>query len=227
MSCRSSGQPVRRRPARALRPDRPWPWPGSPCWRTAAPARSRPTPGRTPGRSRERSGRRRSSGSRDEAGDLPVQRSREPGDLTEHPVPGEEDDAGHHEQLGHKAQGRFLDRGHALEDRDEQAHDEAAEQDRASEGGRHEQGVLDDADDTTLAHRKLTSSECVTNAQPSTRTKSNSLKGKETSVGGSIIMPIDISVALTTRSMTRNGMKMTKPIRNAVLISDRMNAGAS
>ena len=62
-------------------------------------------------------------------------------------------------------------------------------------------------------------------AQPSTSTKSNSLKGNETSDGGSIIMPRDIRVELTTRSMTRNGTNMTKPMMNAVRISDRAKAG--
>ena len=40
-------------------------------------------------------------------------------------------------------------------------------------------------------------------------------------------MPIDIKVELTTRSMMRNGMKITNPMMNAVFSSERMNAGIS
>ena len=43
--------------------------------------------------------------------------------------------------------------------------------------------------------------------------------------GGSIIMPMDMRVELTTRSITRNGRKIRKPIWNAVLSSEMMNAG--
>ena len=50
-------------------------------------------------------------------------------------------------------------------------------------------------------------------------------KLRETTTGGSIIMPSDMSTALTTRSITRKGMKMTKPMMNAVCNSERMNAG--
>ena len=42
--------------------------------------------------------------------------------------------------------------------------------------------------------------------QPSTSTNSSSLNGSEIIAGGSIIMPIDIRVDATTRSMIRNGM---------------------
>ncbi len=62
---------------------------------------------------------------------------------------------------------------------------------------------------------------------PSTSTNSSSLNGSETMTGGSIIMPSDISAAQTTMSMTRNGMKMTKPMMKAARSSDRMNAGIS
>ena len=61
--------------------------------------------------------------------------------------------------------------------------------------------------------------------QPSTSTNSISLNGRDTSIGESITMPIDISTLATTRSMMTNGIKMTKPIWNAVLSSLIMNAG--
>ena len=43
--------------------------------------------------------------------------------------------------------------------------------------------------------------------------------------GGSITMPIDISVEPTTRSMIKNGRKIRNPIWNAVLSSEMMNDG--
>ena len=63
--------------------------------------------------------------------------------------------------------------------------------------------------------------------QPSTRTNSRILNGREIITGGSIIMPIDISAAETTMSITRNGMKITKPMMNAARSSEIMNAGIS
>ena len=53
------------------------------------------------------------------------------------------------------------------------------------------------------------------------------LNGSEISIGDSIIMPIDISTLATTRSMIRNGMKIRKPIWNAVFSSLVMKAGTS
>ena len=47
---------------------------------------------------------------------------------------------------------------------------------------------------------------CVRSAQPSTSTNSRILNGSEIRAGGSIIMPIDMSVDEITRSMIRNGM---------------------
>ena len=65
----------------------------------------------------------------------------------------------------------------------------------------------------------------MTRSQPSTRTNSRILNGREMKTGGSIIMPMLISVELTTRSMIRNGRKMRNPIWNAVLSSEMMKAG--
>ena len=72
---------------------------------------------------------------------------------------------------------------------------------------------------------KLWTSDWVTRFQPSTRTNSRILNGSEMKTGGSIIMPMLISVELTTRSMTRNGRKIRKPIWNAVLSSEIVKAG--
>ncbi len=63
--------------------------------------------------------------------------------------------------------------------------------------------------------------------QPSTMTKSRSLKGSEMSAGGGIIMPIDMSTELTTTSMTRNGTKTTNPMMKADFSSERTKAGTS
>ena len=62
---------------------------------------------------------------------------------------------------------------------------------------------------------------------PSTSTNSRILNGSEIITGGSIIMPIDMSAAETTMSITRNGTKMTKPMMNAARSSEIMNAGMS
>ena len=43
------------------------------------------------------------------------------------------------------------------------------------------------------------------------------MNGSDTITGGIIIMPSAISAPLTTMSMTRNGMKMMKPMMNACL----------
>jgi hypothetical protein len=51
------------------------------------------------------------------------------------------------------------------------------------------------------------------------------LNGSETTTGGSIIMPIDISTEATTRSMIRKGRNNRKPISKARLSSDIMKAG--
>ncbi len=51
--------------------------------------------------------------------------------------------------------------------------------------------------------------------QPSATTKKASLKGSDTTDGGTIIIPIDIRTAATTRSMIRNGRKTRKPISKA------------
>ena len=55
----------------------------------------------------------------------------------------------------------------------------------------------------------------ATSRQPSTSTKKISLNGKETTLGGSIIMPRPISTLATTMSMIRNGRNSRNPISNA------------
>ncbi len=53
---------------------------------------------------------------------------------------------------------------------------------------------------------KLEAREPMIKPQPSTKTKSISLKGIEIIIGDNIIMPIDISTLDTIRSMTTNGI---------------------
>ena len=72
---------------------------------------------------------------------------------------------------------------------------------------------------------KEAASEPIVSAQPSTSTNSSSLNGIETIVGDSIIMPSDIRVDETTRSMIRKGRKIRKPIWNAVFSSLVTKAG--
>jgi flagellar P-ring protein precursor FlgI len=66
-----------------------------------------------------------------------------------------------------------------------------------------------------------------TSVQPLATTKNASLKGKDTTAGGTIIMPIDIRIAAVTRSMIRKGKYIRNPIWNEREISDSMKEGTS
>jgi hypothetical protein len=55
-------------------------------------------------------------------------------------------------------------------------------------------------------------SEKAINCQPSDTTKKASLKGSATTAGGTIIMPIDIKIADTTKSIIKKGKKNAQPI---------------
>ena len=68
-------------------------------------------------------------------------------------------------------------------------------------------------------------SERITSCQPSTRTNKSNFRGRATIVGGIIIMPMDISVEATKKSITRKGIKIRNPIWNEVLNSLMTNAG--
>ncbi len=72
---------------------------------------------------------------------------------------------------------------------------------------------------------KLRTSDWMTRSQPSTRTNSRILNGSEMNVGGSMIIPMLISVEETIRSMIRNGRKIRKPISKAIFSSETMKAG--
>jgi hypothetical protein len=74
---------------------------------------------------------------------------------------------------------------------------------------------------------KAAASEPSNRFQPSASTNSMSLKGSATSTGLSIIMPRLISTLATIMSMIRKGMKIRKPIWNALLSSLVTKAGTS
>ena len=52
----------------------------------------------------------------------------------------------------------------------------------------------------------------ISRFQPSMSTKNSTLNGREMTVGGSIIMPIDMVSVATIMSITRNGSTIRKPI---------------
>ena len=62
--------------------------------------------------------------------------------------------------------------------------------------------------------------------QPSINTNSSILKGSEIIAGGSIIIPIDIRVEETTKSITRKGINSINPIWKARVSSLIIKAGS-
>src|SRR6185295_12186517 len=145
--------------------------------------------------------------------------------------PGEhdEDHRRHCEHLGHLVERLILELRRRLEHADERADHERREQDGERELDRDPEGFAPQVDrqaEIAAVHqKKLCTREPITRCHPSTRTKSRILKGSEMRKGGSTIMPIEISEAETTRSMTRKGRKRAKPMMNARLSSLIMNEG--
>src|SRR5262249_40917180 len=76
-------------------------------------------------------------------------------------------------------------------------------------------------------HRKPPTTPCSTRLQPSISTNIKILIGKDSVVGGTMIMPKDSSTEETTRSISRNGRKMTKPILKETRSSLSMKAEVS
>src|SRR5262249_12100276 len=66
---------------------------------------------------------------------------------------------------------------------------------------------------------KLWISEPQTRYQPSISTKKISLNGRDSTFGGKLTMPIDMTSDATTMSMIRNGRNRRKPISKARLSS--------
>ena len=60
---------------------------------------------------------------------------------------------------------------------------------------------------------------------PSIRTKNKTLNGSEITVGGNIIMPMDMVSIATIKSITRNGSTIRKPISKPRRSSEIMKAG--
>src|SRR5581483_234093 len=146
----------------------------------------------------------------------------------QHPRPKQAQRYEHRQNLGNVGQRHLVDLGDRLEDADREPHDkpEAEHRRRDHEGQGHT--VTNHVDQGVLGHvLKLVTRDLTMRYQPSTMTNSSSLKGSEISAGGSMIMPIEMSVLATTMSMIRKGMKMKKPIWKAVFSSLMMNAGMS
>src|SRR5699024_6586629 len=76
-------------------------------------------------------------------------------------------------------------------------------------------------------NQKPLNNDWVTRYQPSTKTNKSILNGREIITGGSIIIPIDIKTLATAISITKNGTKIIKHIRKAVLSSLIAKAGTN
>src|SRR5262249_13217647 len=120
-----------------------------------------------------------------------------------------------------------LDLRDRLEHRDHDADDQAGQQKRHRDLERRRERARREVDCGVLVHRKDSTRPPSTRCHPSASTNKRILNGRLPRTGGNIIMPIDISVELTTMSITRNGRKMRKPIWNAVFSSEMTNAGIS
>src|SRR3954447_14208277 len=149
--------------------------------------------------------------------------------LGEHPVARDQQRDRDGDDLRDEGEGLLLDLGRRLEQRDEEADQQSGQQHGSGHLGSDHHGLCRDLGDVCIRHQPLPPYEptraVVISAQPSTTTKSSSLKGSDTMVGGTIIMPIAMSEALTSMSSTRNGMKTTSPMMKALLSSERTNAG--
>src|SRR3954453_4723174 len=145
--------------------------------------------------------------------------------LREHPVAGHQQRDRDRDHLRHEGQRLFLDLGRRLEQRDHEADQQGRQQDRGGDLRADQHRLGGDLGDVGVAHEYDPTSAVVISDHPSTITNSSSLKGSDTTDGGTIIMPIDISAALTSMSSTRNGMKMTSPMMKALFSSESTNAG--
>ena len=106
-------------------------------------------------------------------------------------------------------------------------------EDRQRELERDPHRLRADLHDLALVHgarltgRSRATSDSDTRCQPSTSTNSRILNGREMTTGGSITMPMLITVDAMTMSMMRNGIRIRKPISNAVFSSESTKAGMS
>src|SRR3954447_14045487 len=161
-------------------------------------------------------------------GDAAPQVRRPVGDRVEHPRTGDDQHDHEGDDLRDEGERLLLDLGDGLEDRDQQADDQGGQEHRHGDLDGDGHHVDHQAGDGILGHVwKLWTRDPQIRFQPSTRMNRRILNGSEMKTGGSIIIPIDINVDETTRSMIRNGRKIRKPIWKAVLSSEMMNAGIS
>ncbi len=113
--------------------------------------------------------------------------------------------------LRHEGQGLLLDGRGGLQDGDDEAHRHGDQEDGPREDERLQDPFADDLQSGSDAHLKLLISCSVRRPHPFTRTNRISLNGVEIITGGSMIIPIDISVEATTMSMMMNGMIQQDP----------------
>src|SRR5262249_41992120 len=104
----------------------------------------------------------------------------------------------------------LLDGRRGLEDRDQQSDGEPGQQEGRRDLERDLHCLHGEMGDRVLVHRsprqwKDVTSDWMTRCQPATSTNNRILNGSEMRTGGSIIIPIDISVAEMIMSMIRNG----------------------
>src|SRR5690606_31954133 len=152
--------------------------------------------------------------------------------LTHQPRAGPDQGEQHHHQAWQKAQRLFVDlcggleHGHDKTDQQARYHRQADDQhDQPERFAKQVNRHLGSHREPRYIVPKLAARVPMISAQPSTRTNSMILNGREMIRGESIIMPIAMRILATTMSMIRNGMKIMKPIWNAVFSSEVTNAG--
>jgi hypothetical protein len=128
-----------------------------------------------------------------------------------HPGEEEEQRQSHAQHLGNKHQGHFIDLGGGLEHADQHAGNKTH---RKHGGGKKDgrfNGLHKKSGDKFWGHgRLLLQAKLLTNdptirCHPSASTKIISLKGRDTIIGGSIIIPMDKRTLATTMSIIKNG----------------------
>src|SRR3989339_885183 len=130
-------------------------------------------------------------------------------DLFQHPGSGKQKSEEDRQYFGNKGQRHFLDLGNSLENTDHEPHGKPEAQHGQRQINSEEDGLFSEFDHKFRSHGytpKLFRSDPQIKCQPSTRTKSISLKGKDIMTGGSIIIPMARSTEATTISMTRKGI---------------------
>src|SRR3954454_11780617 len=152
--------------------------------------------------------------------------------LGQHPVARHEQRDRDGDHLGDERQRLLLDLRGRLEQRDHEPDQQRRQQDRCGDLGGEQHRLQREVGDLGVSHRRYPApyewtSAVVISAHPSTTTNSSSLNGSDTIAGGTIIMPIAMSAALTSMSSTRNGMNTTSPMMNALFSSERTKAGMS